>query len=100
MKHVVRGFSLAPGPAEIALLSGLLVKAKGCRGESFPYLSLRGTECRGNLGGALGECFVSHSPPSTEIASLRSQRQNGFSRLLRRLCSSQRRDGSYRRWFL
>ena len=34
---------------------------------------MRGTGCRGNLGGVLGEV---HRLPSTEIASLRSQRQN------------------------
>ena len=32
-------------------------------------MSLRGTECHGNLGGVVGECFVSPHRPSAEIAS-------------------------------
>ena len=46
-------------------------------------VSLRGMECRGNLGGVVVECLFPLHLPSAEIASLRSQRQ-GSLRLLRR----------------
>ena len=49
------------------------------------FLSLRGTECHGNLGRVvaegIGACVVFPCPLSAEIASLRSQRQCGVSEI-------------------